>query len=131
MSHLIDEGADQFGVYYDLYCHWAKSFWAQAPMIKIPAGQLQRPARFFGGVPKYHLAGHVDSCYAQYSLNNMFGVGRLDVEGCEQAWAYLNQASSSTSEKGPGSCVDALNHCMNDWNWRKLVTMSETPSKIM
>ncbi|EUC59034.1 hypothetical protein RSOL_293350 [Rhizoctonia solani AG-3 Rhs1AP] len=54
----------------------------------------------------------------------MEGVGRLDAEGCERAWADLNGASGSTSEKGPGARIDSLNHCMNDWNWRKTITMS-------
>jgi hypothetical protein len=78
----------------------------------------------YGGIPKYHLAGHTDACYAQYSLNNMKGVGRLDAEGCERAWADLNQAARSTSEKGPGFRIDSLNHCMHDWNWKKTTGMS-------
>ncbi|KDN37124.1 hypothetical protein RSAG8_10333, partial [Rhizoctonia solani AG-8 WAC10335] len=53
----------------------------------------------------------------------MEGVGCLDAEGCERAWANLNQASGSTSEKGLGARIDSLNHCMNDWNWRKTTTM--------
>ncbi|KDN34347.1 hypothetical protein RSAG8_12552, partial [Rhizoctonia solani AG-8 WAC10335] len=67
--------------------------------------------------------GNNDACYAQYSLNNMFGIGRLDAEGCERAWANLNGASGSTLEKGPGAQTDSLNYCMNDWNWRKMVSM--------
>ncbi|KAG8729860.1 hypothetical protein FRC10_003337, partial [Ceratobasidium sp. 414] len=50
----------------------------------------------------------------------MQGVGHLDAEGCERAWADLNQASRSSSEKGPGFRIDSLNSCMHDWNWRKI-----------
>ncbi|KAG9107753.1 hypothetical protein FRC07_008580 [Ceratobasidium sp. 392] len=53
----------------------------------------------------------------------MQGVGQIDAEGCERAWADLNQASRSSSEKGPGFRIDSLNHCMHDWNWRKIVGM--------
>ncbi|KAG8763025.1 hypothetical protein FRC11_006400 [Ceratobasidium sp. 423] len=120
---LMSEGATEIGFFYDIYCQWIKYFWDRAPRIVLPNGPLERPERFFGGVPKYHLAGHVDSCYALYSLNNMHGAGRLDTEGCEHAWANLNGALGSTSEKGPGAQVDSLNHIMNDWNWRKFVTM--------
>lgn len=49
----------------------------------------------------------------------MYGVGRLDAEGCERAWANLNQAAGSTCEKGHGARIEALNHCMQDWNWKK------------
>ncbi|KDN33781.1 hypothetical protein RSAG8_13130, partial [Rhizoctonia solani AG-8 WAC10335] len=120
---LMNEGTTEIGVFYNIFCQWHKNFWARAPGIVLPEGKLSQPDRFFGGIPKYHLAGHIDSCYAQYSLNNMHGVGRLDAEGCERGWANLNGASGSTSEKGPGSRIDSLNHCMNDWNWRKLVSM--------
>ncbi|KAG8729305.1 hypothetical protein FRC11_009094, partial [Ceratobasidium sp. 423] len=70
-------------------------------------GELQMLVRFFGGVPKYHLAG----------------IGRLDAEGCERAWSSLNQVSGSTSEKGPGARINSLNFCMNDWNWHKFTSM--------
>ncbi|KDN34992.1 hypothetical protein RSAG8_11966, partial [Rhizoctonia solani AG-8 WAC10335] len=120
---LMNEGADRIGVFYDIYCHWVTHFWERAPKILLPAGQLQRPAHFFGAVPKYHLATHINSCYTWYLLNNMEGVGHLDAEGCEHACANLNQASGSTLEKGPGARIDSLNHCMNDWNWWKLVSM--------
>ncbi|KAG8705264.1 hypothetical protein FRC11_009183, partial [Ceratobasidium sp. 423] len=120
---LMLEGTNQIGVFYDIFCQWHKNFWERAPHILLPEGQLERPTKFFGGVPKYHLAGHIDSCYARYSLNNMHGVGRLDAEGCERGWANINGASGSTSEKGPGSRIDSINHCMNDWNWRKYVSM--------
>jgi hypothetical protein len=103
MSILMHEGAESIGVFYDIFCHWSKGFWNRAPMVLLPDSSLTPPWNFFGGIPKYHLAGHTDSCYARFSLNNMFGVGRLDAEGCERAWGDLNQASGSTSEKGPGS----------------------------
>ncbi|EUC61585.1 hypothetical protein RSOL_400650 [Rhizoctonia solani AG-3 Rhs1AP] len=94
---LMNEGAEDIGVFYDIFCHWSKNFWSRALRIQTPAGALQRPFRFYGGVPKYHLAGHIDSCYARYSLNNMHGVGRLDAEGCEmaeeqeEAWLVLHE----------------------------------------
>jgi hypothetical protein len=123
MSILMEEGAESIGVFYDIYCHWSKGFWNRAPSVTLPDSSVQCPRDFFGGIPKYHLAGHTDSCYARFSLNNMPGVGHLDAEGCEHAWADLNQASRSTSEKGLGSRIDALNHCMHDWNWRKITGM--------
>ncbi|EUC56773.1 hypothetical protein RSOL_196120 [Rhizoctonia solani AG-3 Rhs1AP] len=123
MQLLMTEGADRIGVFYDIFCRWGTYFWDRAPSILLPGGPLERPQYFFGAVPKYHLAAHIDSCYARFSLNNMEGVGRLDAEGCERAWANLNQAAGSTSEKGPGARIDSINHCMNDWNWRKITSM--------
>jgi hypothetical protein len=125
MSMLMHKGAESIGVFYDIYCHWSKGFWNHVPSVLLPGPGLSRPSNFFGGIPKYHLAGHTDSCYACFSRNNMHGVGRLDAEGCERAWADLNQASGSTAEKGPGSRIDALNHCMQDWNWKKTIGMGK------
>jgi hypothetical protein len=123
MSMLMQEGAESIGVFYNIYCHWSKGFWNQAPSVLLPGPGLTRPSN--RGIPKYHLAGHTDSCYTRFSLNNMHGVGRLDAEGCERAWADLNQASGSTAEKGPGARIDSLNHCMQDWNWRKTIGMGK------
>ena len=121
MKSLVDGGETSIGVFYDIFCHWSRNWPLRIPTLALPGGTLELPPHFFGGIPKYHLAGHTDGCYAQYSLNNMTGIGRLDAEGCERAWANLNQAAGSTSEKGHGSRIDALNHCMNDWNWKKIV----------
>jgi hypothetical protein len=123
MSLLMDEGARSIGVFYDIFCHWSKNFWARSNRVFLPGGPPSKPDHFYGGIPKYHLAGHTDGCYAQYSLNNMPGVGRLDAEGCERAWADLNQASVSTSEKGPGFRIDSVNHSQHDWNWKKITGM--------
>ncbi|KAF8596058.1 hypothetical protein BDV93DRAFT_455593, partial [Ceratobasidium sp. AG-I] len=75
--------------------------------------------------PKFHLAGHTNRCYAQYLLNNTTGVGRLDAEGEERCWAHLNHTAGSTSEKGPGARIDALNNIMDHWNWCKCVEMGK------
>ncbi|KAF8593513.1 hypothetical protein BDV93DRAFT_461014 [Ceratobasidium sp. AG-I] len=113
------------GFFYDIYCHWVKNWWARAAEIPRPLGPLYTDSfdRFIGGIPKFHLAGHTDSCYVQYSLNNTTGIGRLDAEGGERCWAHMNHAAGSTSEKGPGSRIDALNGIMDHWNWSKCVEM--------
>ncbi|KAF8604457.1 hypothetical protein BDV93DRAFT_440711 [Ceratobasidium sp. AG-I] len=73
------------GVFYDIYCHWVKNWWACAGEIPRPLEQLhvQSLAKFLGGVPKFHFAGHTNSCCVQYSLNNTSGIGQLDTEGGE------------------------------------------------
>ncbi|KAG8702211.1 hypothetical protein FRC08_003634, partial [Ceratobasidium sp. 394] len=121
MKQLRDEGCDNVGVYYDIYCHWSRHWWTRAARLPTP---ITKPAHFIGGIPKYHLAGHTDSCYIRFSLNNMPGVGRLDAEGCERLWADANQASRSTANKGSGSRLDALNHIFQDWNWRKTTSIA-------
>lgn len=28
MSNLMNEGASTIGVFYDIFCHWSKTFWS-------------------------------------------------------------------------------------------------------
>lgn len=133
MNRLEREGARAVGVHYDIMCHYIKNLWARFGKLPPPVGPLylQDLDTFVAPVPKFHLAGHVDSCYARFSLNNMAGVDRLDAEGSEHCWANLNHASGSTSERGPGSRVDGLNHVMQQWNWCKLVGMGARESSLV
>ncbi|QRV91950.1 hypothetical protein RhiJN_19968 [Ceratobasidium sp. AG-Ba] len=123
LSLLLSEKASSFIIFYDIYCHWVKGFWQRLAAMMFPniPDDIQEMVR--GGVGKYHIAGHTDLCYARYSPNHMFGVGRVDAEGCERAWADLNLAARSSSEKGPGARIDSLNSCMQDWNWRKTINI--------
>ncbi|KAG8717568.1 hypothetical protein FRC08_007206 [Ceratobasidium sp. 394] len=121
MSLLFLKGALYILIFYNIFCHWIKTFWVQLALILKPFLPADMQERVSGGVGKYHIFGHTNSCYALYSPNNMFGVGHLNAEGCERAWADLNQVPHSSSEKGPGFCIDSLNNNMHDWNWRKLI----------
>ncbi|QRW00966.1 hypothetical protein RhiJN_28984 [Ceratobasidium sp. AG-Ba] len=121
MTTLKNEGCDNIGFYYDIYCHWQQNWWKRAETLPEP---VLPPTYFIGGIPKFHWAGHTDSCYTWYSLNNMHGAGRLDAEGCERLWADANQALSSTANKGSGSRADSLNYLFQDWNWRRVTATS-------
>ncbi|CAE6442510.1 unnamed protein product [Rhizoctonia solani] len=51
-------------------------------------------------------------------------VGRIEGEGAERAWAYLNETSGSTSEKSPGARWDSINLIILDWNFEKEIRMA-------
>jgi hypothetical protein len=130
IAQLKQEGATSIGVFYDIYCHWVRNLELRIPNVLLPGGAWSLPEHFFGGIPKYHLAGHTDGCYARFSLNNMYGIGRLDAEGCERAWAEFNRAVASISQKGPGARIDWLNHMFQDWNWMKTIGMSRSQPPV-
>lgn len=111
-------------------CHYVVHFWDRVASLQPPLYPTQFE-QFLAAIPKFHLAGHTDKCFARYSLNYMDGVGRLDGEGGERCWSNLNHAAGSTSERGPGSRVDALNHVMHQWNWCKTVEMSKSTLKTI
>lgn len=134
VSVLLDalhDGISDVGLHYDIMCHYQKNMWAHWATINIPACSLNKQdfSSFLCTAPKFHLAGHTDQCSVRFPLNTMTGVGRLDGEGAERCWANLNLAARSTSERGPGACVDSICHVMDQWNWSKTTEMGELPSK--
>lgn len=106
-------------------CHYIKNLWARFGSLGAPLEPVSPDdwPIFLAAIPKFHLAGHTEGCFARYSLNYMEGVGRLDGEGGERCWANLNHSAGSTSEKGPGAHVDAINHVMHQWNWSKIIRL--------
>lgn len=125
VNHLTQHGNLAFGMTYDIWCHWIKNFWDRASRlpshVALPTG-----LQLTGRIPKFHLQGHENVCWIRYSLNNMKHVGRIEGEGAEPAWAYLNKTSGSTSEKSPGARWDSINQIMGDWNYDKTIRMGES-----
>lgn len=109
---------------YDIWCHWIPKFKQRASNFpKHIALPDDLPLR--GGIPKFHLQGHSEKCRVLHSLNYKPFVGRIEGEGCERAWAFLNETSGSTSEKSPGARWDAINYILGDWNFEKMIQMGE------
>jgi hypothetical protein len=86
---------------------------------QIRSGQLN----FDIAIPKFHLPAHVPDCHADYSLNNLPGVGRVDGEANERNWATSNKAAGSTIDMGPGARKDTLNGFFGALNWRKRIRL--------
>ncbi|QRV99059.1 hypothetical protein RhiJN_27078 [Ceratobasidium sp. AG-Ba] len=129
-SDIHNTGVTEVGLHYDIMCHFVKKMWERWIKMEAPLKPLEKEdfQRFITSIPKFHLAGHTLSCFARYSLNFTFGVGRIDGEGCERCWSNINHAAGSTREKGPGSRKDSLNHVMHQANWSIVVYM---PSSIL
>ncbi|KAG9092599.1 hypothetical protein FS749_015599 [Ceratobasidium sp. UAMH 11750] len=127
LSLALSEGVVSVGIYYNIICHYLIKMWERWSRMQPPFRPLSREdfEAFIAAIPKFHLAGHTLACYVRYSLNHIFGVGRMDAEGGERCWSNLNHAAGSTCDKGPGSRVDSLNHVMQQWNWSKTVEMAQ------
>lgn len=109
---------------YDVWCHWIVNFHTRAKNLphEIP---LPKELDLVGAIPKWHLVGHDITCYIRYSLDHMQHVGRMEGEGVERVWAHMNEHSGSTSEQGPGVRTDNLNNMAGQWNFEKMISMSE------
>ncbi|KAG8722790.1 hypothetical protein FRC09_005724 [Ceratobasidium sp. 395] len=117
------EGQLKLGVTYDIFCQWFKKLKERAK--SLPADiSFPEWLDIIGGVPKFHLVGHKQSCKDRLSLNWMRWVGMIEGEGCERAWAYLNETAGSTSEMSPGFRRDSICYIMADWNFGKMIAMA-------
>ncbi|KAJ6527224.1 hypothetical protein DFH09DRAFT_1328189 [Mycena vulgaris] len=103
---------------YDITCQWGINFWEQ--MKKMPA-HMRLPAgvKVQFKVPKFHLPPHVKKCHGPYSFNFTKWVGRMDGEGVERNWSWLNMAARSVSVMGPGSREDTIDDFCGFANCRK------------
>ncbi|KAF8673579.1 hypothetical protein RHS04_07631 [Rhizoctonia solani] len=123
IARLLKLGPLEFGMTYDIWCHWSPKFWERAS--KLPAHlALPSDLKLIGGVPKFHIQGHTEKCRVLHSLNYKLFVGRLEGEGCKRAWAFLNKTAGSTSKKSPGARWDSINYIILDWNFEKNITIA-------
>ncbi|KAG9082392.1 hypothetical protein FRC06_005092, partial [Ceratobasidium sp. 370] len=122
VKYVQQDGVLDIGLTYDIWCHWHVKL---EERMKKFADEIQLPSDLdlVGGIPKFHLIGHKQSCHDRFSLNYMRYVGRIEGEGCERAWAYLNEMAGSTSEMSPGSRRDTINYLLHDWNFSKMIGM--------
>jgi hypothetical protein len=122
VNYVHKDGVLDISLTYDIWCHWHVKLKERAQgfpdEVALPPG-----LDLVGGIPKFHLVGHQQSCHDQFSLNYMRFVGRIEGEGCERAWAYLNEMAGSTSEMSPGFQRDSINYVLFDWNFNKMIGM--------
>jgi hypothetical protein len=86
LQRAMREGISRVGLHYDIVCHYLVNFWGRMSQLQSPLQPITHESfdSFVAAIPKFHLAGHTDNCYARFSLNFLPGVGRLDGEGGER-----------------------------------------------
>jgi hypothetical protein len=120
---LSNLGVPHLFLSYDIMCQYITKFLTRMPFSEGLARIQTGIMNFDVAVPKFHLPAHVKECHADYSLNNLPGVGRLDGEVPERNWAMSNKASGSTVDMGPGARKDTLNGFFGSLNWRRITRM--------
>ncbi len=124
-SAIKNLSARRLVVSYDIACQWHKNLYSR--LCSIPAEYCpdfdDRRVEFV--IPKFHIGAHGSSCQSKFSLNFRPYMGRTDGENIERGWAWLNPASLSTREMGPGARQDALDDQWSFWNWRIVVSLGQ------
>ncbi|KLO05066.1 hypothetical protein SCHPADRAFT_794115, partial [Schizopora paradoxa] len=111
---------------YDIACQWSRHFFSRMDTLPddVRFDTAKNIVEFV--IPKFHIAAHGKQCQSRYSLNFRRLNGRTDGENIERGWAWINPASLSTREMGPGAREDALDDAWAYWNWRISVKFGET-----
>lgn len=116
---------------YDIACQWYRNFLARCETLPDELGF--DPSRYFLEyvIPKFHIAAHGVKCQCRFSLNFRRFMGRTDGENIERGWAWMNPASLSTREMGPGARHDTLDDQWCSWNFRLLTRFGELFSCVI
>jgi hypothetical protein len=106
-------------VSYDIACQWSKYFLQR--MADYPEWMLvAEHVKWSFAIPKFHLPAHGETCQSPYSLNLLRWMARIDGEGIERIWSWINALAFSTREMGPGCRSDTMDAHWAAWNWRKI-----------
>lgn len=122
-SAISQSSARRLVVSYDIACQWSKNLEARASNLPSNLQVDFGAKRVEYVIPKFHISAHGASCQSRYSLNYRPHMGRTDGENIERGWAWMNPASLSTREMGPGSRQDALDDQWSFWNWQILTKL--------
>ncbi len=106
---------------YDIACQWSRHFATRCENLPehVKFSCSQCSVEYV--IPKFHIAAHGKVCQTCFSLNYRRYMGCTDGEHIERGWAYMNPASLSTREMGPGARYDTLDDQWCAWNIRRVV----------
>jgi hypothetical protein len=114
-------GLSEALIAYDVACQWSINFdqrVKQSPHLSLPQG-----LRYIPAVGKFHLAAHIEDCFAYFSLNFVEGAGQQDGEILETLWSRLNKAAGSTRAMTKPHRQEMVDAHILDSNWKKHINM--------
>ena len=118
------DGLRESLVIYDVMCQYATNFNNCIHKVSDYLS-LDPEMKFLGAVRKFHLANHVDSCFAPWTLNFMQGAGHIDGEILETLWSGMNKVSGPARSMSKAHWQETLDDYMRDANWKKTVGIGE------
>lgn len=127
-SSIQDHPAPRIVISYDIACAWRIHLLTRRESLPSRLSSVDLTAILDFVIPKFHIMSHVKACHDKFSLNYRRGMARTDGENIERGWAWMNPASLSTREMGPGARRDTLDDQWNYWNWRILVQLGKCSS---
>jgi hypothetical protein len=118
------DGLRESLVIYDIMCQYSVHFEDRIRTVSDYLS-LDSEMKILGAVGKFHLADHVDSCFAKWTLNFMQGAGHIDGEILETLWSGMNKVSGAARSMSKAHRQETLDDYMRDANWKKTVGIGE------
>jgi hypothetical protein len=114
------DGLSESLAIYDVMCQYLVNF--DRRLHEVPRYlSIDPEMKVVGAIGKFHLADHVDSCFAKWSLNFMKGAGNIDGEIMETLWSGMNKVSGAARSMSKAHRQETLDDYMRDANWKKTV----------
>ena len=110
------DGLQEGLVIYDVMCQYSVHFNVHICEASDYLG-LDPDMKLFGTIGKFHLADHVDSCFAKWTLNFMKGAGHIDGEIMDTLWSGMNKVSGAARSMSKAHRQETLDDYMRDANW--------------
>lgn len=107
-------------IIYDINCQYLINFEKRIAEV-AEFLELNSEMDILGCVGKFHLAEHVDNCFAKWTLNFMKGAGHIDGEIMETLWSGMNKISAAARSMTKANRQETLDNYMRDSNWKKIV----------
>ena len=118
------DGLQEALVIYDVMCQYLVHFKDRIHKVSEYLS-LDPEMKLFGAIGKFHLADHVDSCFATWTLNFMKGAGHIYAEIMETLWSGMNKVSGAARSMSKAHWQKTLDDYMRDANWKKTVGIGE------
>ncbi|KAH6885997.1 hypothetical protein BKA70DRAFT_1236736 [Coprinopsis sp. MPI-PUGE-AT-0042] len=80
------------------------------------------------GIGQFHVHGHQEKCFAQYSPSFIDGIGKTAGEMLEPLWSTLNPAGKPTQTMTLAHRYEVLDAHIADNNWKKLINLGASIS---
>jgi len=125
IDYAICEALKQFPrrqaalIIYDICCQWIIHF--RERISESEWLQMWDDIDITPAVGKWHLAAHVQECFAKFSLNFIEGSAQVDGEIMETLWSGLDLIAGITQGMSIAHRQEVLDDYINDSNWKKLL----------
>ncbi|KAJ7789174.1 hypothetical protein B0H14DRAFT_2397688, partial [Mycena olivaceomarginata] len=115
---------------YDIVCEYfvkIKEHFRNSPDLEDVAGIIDR---IRWGIPALHVTGHKSDCTYLFGTAYMDCVGHFMVRPPRRTGHLQTKSAATHGRQTNGHRQDMLVDNANDWNWKKIVNMRESPALL-